>query len=87
MDSAKLFVPQRLSSTDDFEEWLYETEIKQCLTDLDMKKQGPIIYLSLEDNKRKTCSDIKVKDLNSDNDIDILMQQLKSLTMLIRLCL
>ena len=39
MPTAKLFVPPKLSSTDDFEDWLHKTEIWQCLTDLDKKKQ------------------------------------------------
>ena len=45
MATAKLFVRSKLSSIDDFEEWLNETEIWQCLTDLDKKKQWPAIYL------------------------------------------
>ena len=78
MATAKLFVPPKLSSIDDFEDWLHETEIQQCLTDLDKKKQGPAIYLSLDENIRKTCCDIKIKDLNSDG-VDILLCKLKSL--------
>ena len=62
MATAKLFVPPKLSSIDDFEGWLHETEICQCLTDLDKKNQGPLIYLSLDENIRETCCDIKVKD-------------------------
>ena len=37
MASGKLFVPPTLKNIDDFEEWLHETEIWQCLTDLDKK--------------------------------------------------
>ena len=39
MPTAKLFVPPKLSTTDDFEDWLHKTEIWQCLADLDKKKQ------------------------------------------------
>ena len=53
-----------------------ETEIWQCFTDLDKDKQGPTIYLSLDEKIRKTCSDIKVKDLNSENGMDILVNML-----------
>ena len=44
-----------------------------------MKKQGPAIYLFLDENIKITCCDIKVKDLNSDNGVDILLCILKSL--------
>ena len=50
MTTAKLFVPPWFSSINDFEEWFHETEIWQCQTDLDNKKQGPTIYLSLDDS-------------------------------------
>ena len=49
--TAKLFVLPRSSSNDNFE-WLHKTEIWQCLTDLDKKRQGPTIYLSLNHNER-----------------------------------
>ena len=77
--SEKLFVPTNLKNIDNFEEWLHETEIWQCLTDLDKKKQGPTIYLSLDDKIGKTCSDIQVKDLNDDDGVKILITKLKFL--------
>lgn len=87
MAITKLFLVPRLNSNNNFEEWLHKTEIWQCLTHLDKKKQGSTIYLSLDDNIRKTCSDIKVKDLNSDDGGHILKNKLNSLfsKMLIRL--
>ena len=79
MATRKLFVPPNLRSIEEFEDWLHETEIWQSLTDLEKDKQGPAIYLSLDETIRKTCSDIKVKDLNSDDGVDILINKLKSL--------
>ena len=35
--------------------------------------------MSLDEKIRKTCSNIKVKDLNSENGVDILVNKLKSL--------
>ena len=32
---------------------------------MDKDKQGPAVYLSLDEKIRKTCSDIKVKDLHN----------------------
>ena len=60
------------SSINDFEEWLHETEILQYLTNLDKKKQGPVTYIFLDENKRNAC-DGKVKDLKSDDGVDILL--------------
>ena len=62
MATAKLFFPPKLSSIDHFEDWLHETEIWRCLTDLDKENQGALIYLSLDEDIRETCCDIKVKD-------------------------
>ena len=46
---------------------------------MDKDKQGPAVYLSLDEKIRKTCSDIKVKDLNSENSVDILVNKWKPL--------
>ena len=46
---------------------------------MDKDKQGPAVYLSLDEKIRKTCSDIKVKDLNSENGVDILVNKWKPL--------
>ena len=46
---------------------------------MDKDKQGPAVYLSLEKKIKKTFSDIKVKDLNSENGVDILVNKWKPL--------
>ena len=79
MATRKLFAPPSLNCIEEFDDWMHETEIWQCLTDLEVKKQGPAIYLSLDEKIRKTCSDIKVKDLNSEGGVDILINKLKAL--------
>ena len=79
MATRKLYVPPTLNCIEEFEDWLHETEIWQCLMDLEVEEQGPAIYLSLDDKIRKTCSDIKVKDLNSKDGVNILINKLKSL--------
>ena len=79
MATRKLFALPSLNCIGEFDDWMHETEIWQCLTDLEVKKQGPAIYLSLDEKIRKTCSDIKVKDLNSEGGVDILINKLKVL--------
>ena len=44
----KSYAPPTFHSGDEFDNWLREIELWQCITDLDIKKQGPAIYLSLE---------------------------------------
>ena len=61
------------------EQWLQELEIWECVTDLEKKKQGPMVYLSLTDKIRKSCNDISVRDLNKDDGLDILVRKIKSL--------
>ena len=46
---------------------------------MDKDKLGPTIYLSLDEKIRKSCLDVKVKDLNSENGVDIFVNKLKSL--------
>ena len=79
MATRKLFVPPTSSCIEEFEGWHHETETWQGLNDLEKDKQGPAIYLSLNEKIRKMCSDIKVKDLNSEDGMDILIKTLKSL--------
>ena len=47
--------------------------------DFEKDKQGPAIYLSLNEKIRKMCSDIKVKDLNNEDGVNILLKKLRSL--------
>lgn len=47
--------------------------------DFEKDKQGPAIYLSFNEKIRKTCSDIKVKDLNYEDGVNILLKKLRSL--------
>ena len=47
--------------------------------DFEKDKQGPAIYLSLNEKIRKMCSDIKVKDLNNEDGMNILLKKLRSL--------
>ena len=51
--SAKIRILSPPKLQDDFNSWLYEIEVWKCVTDLDKKKQGPMIYLSLEGQARR----------------------------------
>ena len=43
MSAKKLFVTPHLNTIDSFEDWIHETEIWQCLADLNKKKQGSAV--------------------------------------------
>ena len=45
MATRKMYAPPALSGCEDFEHWLQEIEIWQCVTELEKKKPGPAIYL------------------------------------------
>ena len=79
MASKKLYSPPVLQEIEEIEEWLGELEIWQCVTDLEKRKQGPVVYLSLTDKIRESCYDISVRDLNKDDGFDALIRKIKSL--------
>ena len=49
MAAKKLLNPPVLSDVDNIDSWLHDLQIWKCVTDLEKKQQGPIIYLSLPD--------------------------------------
>ena len=79
MASKKIYSPPVLDKIDEIEDWLRELEIWQCVTDTEEKKQGPVVNLSLLDKICKSCSDIKVSDLNKDDRLTLLITKIKCL--------
>ena len=49
------------------------------MTDLEPKKQGPVVYLPLLDKIRKSCNDVSVQDLNKDDGLNVLINKIRSL--------
>ena len=79
MASKKIYSPPVLDKIDEIADWLREIEIWQCVTDIEEKKQGPVVYLSLTDKIRKSCNNISVSDLNKDNGLNTLITKIKTL--------
>ena len=79
MASRRLFMPPALENVDELDNWLREVEIWQCVTDLDKKKQGPAIYLSLSEKIRQSCSDVAVSDLSDERGVEVLTAKLKKM--------
>ena len=57
---SRIMSPPKLQ--DDFNSWLHEIEVWKCVTDLDKKKQGPMLYLSLEGQTYLSMPDIPLPD-------------------------
>ena len=75
----RIYSPPSLNSSADFGTWVHEVKIWQCITDLQVKKQGPALYLVLEGPARQACSNINVKELHSENEVKTIIEKLKSL--------
>ena len=79
MASKKIYTPPVLDQIKEIEEWFQELAIWQSMTDLEPKKQGLVVYLSLPDKIRKSCNDVSVQDLNKDDGLNVLINRIKSL--------
>ena len=71
--------PPTLNDDVDFDEWEREIEIWQIATDVDKKKQGARIYLSLQGKARENCRNIEAKSLEGDGGVKVLLDKLKAL--------
>ena len=74
----RMFNPPQLVD-DDFETWEREIRLWQCVTDLDVTKQGPAVYLTLQGQDRQCCSDLTIDVLKGDDGLDKLIDKLKLL--------
>ena len=62
--------PPVLSNVDQIDHWIQDLQIRECVTDVDKKQKGPVIYLSLPDKARSACRNISVTDLKKVKYID-----------------
>ena len=75
----KIYTPPVLDQIKEIEEWLQELRIWQCVIDLESKKQGPVVYLSLPNKICKSCNDVSVQDWNKVDGLNICINKIKSL--------
>ena len=73
----RFLAPPMLGDEVDFDSWVHEVEVWQCVTTLEKKKQGPALYLSLEGKARKGCFDLGVDVLNKDDGVDKLIEKIE----------
>ena len=75
----KFLNPPVLTNVDSIDTWLHDLQIWKCVTDLEKKQQGPVIYLSLPDKVRNSCRNISITNLNKDDGLDTLINNLERL--------
>ena len=68
--------PPSLLKCGSYETWLKEIKIWQRFTNLDPKKQGPAIFLTLEGTAREAVLEIDVDDISSDAGVDTIVTHL-----------
>ena len=76
MITEKLLNPSPFKDAGDIEIWLHDMQIWQCVTNLDEKQQGPVLYLLLPDKVRNS---FKVVDLNKNDGPLLLINKLEKL--------
>lgn len=75
----KLINSQALDNADEIDPVLHDLQIWECVTDIQKKQQGPVIYFALPDKVRSACRGIAVTDLNKDEGLNKLINKLEIL--------
>ena len=74
--ASSLKAPPLFTDEITYGDWKNDLEIWQSFTDLDKKKQGPALYLTLTE-KAKTCiRGLTAKDLAVDNGVKLILDKL-----------
>ena len=87
MASTKVLNPAMFSNIEEIDSWLSDLQVWQCLTDLEKKKQYPVICFTLPDKAgssrsdtfKRAWRDILVTNFNKGNGLDTLIQWLETL--------
>ena len=65
-----------LKKDDDYISWKNYTEVWQMLTDIEAKKRGPAVYLSLTTKAKKAVRVMKPLALGGDKGVEIILLKL-----------
>ena len=63
----------------DYDQWLFEIEMWKEVTDLAKQKQGPVLFLSLNQKTRNSLSTLKKEEISCDGGIDVVIKKLEEL--------
>ena len=74
--NTNLKTPPLLSEEGNYTEWKNDLAIWQLYTDLDKKKRGPAVYLSLSGRAREAVRSIPAADLGGDDGLKLITNKL-----------
>ena len=61
--------PLSLENGISYEAWLKEISIWHTFTDIDIKKLGPVVFLTLERKAHESVPELDIKDINCDSGV------------------
>ena len=70
-----------LEKSASYDAWLKEISIWQTFTDIDVRKKGPAVFLTLEGKARQTVLELNVKDINCDSGVENIIKCLDKLNL------
>ena len=76
MAHANIKSPPVLETEEGYAEWKVDLSIWEMFTDLEKKKRGPAVYLSLQGRARDCVRDLPVADIGKENGVKLLTDKL-----------
>ena len=70
-----------LEKSASYDAWLKEISIWQTFIDIDVRKQGPAIFLTFEGKARQTVLELNVKAINCDSGVENIIKCLDKLNL------
>ena len=71
--------PPALRDEDKYEEWKNDINVWKLFTNLEKKKQGAAVYLSLQGRARECARDLTTQELGADDGVEKLITKLDAL--------
>ena len=68
--------PPELYNDVNYEDWKRDVEIWKMFTDLEKKKQGPALYLSLKGNAKECVRELKPADIGGEDGFQLILNKL-----------
>ena len=78
MATGQLKAPPVFKEDGDYMSWKNDIEVWEMFTDIEQKKRGPAVYLSLTGKAREAVRDLKPAELGGNNGVQIILAKLDS---------
>ena len=79
MATGQLKAPPVFKEDEDYMSWKNDIEVWQMFTDIEEKKRGPAVYLSLTGKAREAVRDIRPAELGGNNGVEKILEKLDGL--------